>query len=83
MMGRLAGVLPSRTPSPRSTAKNANTQLSLTCRGRVRQSSAPTNIASMRRGWTLSAPLFCSFNVIDRACVRYSRSGTQVRALVR
>ena len=47
VMGRLAGLLPSRTPPPRSSATIAIAQLSLTCRVRVRQSSASAKIASM------------------------------------
>ena len=83
VMGRLAGVLPSRTPPPRSSATIANPQLPLTCRVRVRHSSTSSHIASMSRGRTSSARLFCSYNRTDRAGARHPRIGAQVRALVR
>ena len=81
VMGRLAGLLRSRTP-PRSSATIATAQLPLTCRVRVILSSASSDIASMSRGRTSSTPLFCSHSKRDRACARHPRIGAQVRALI-
>ena len=67
VMGRIAGLLPSRTPL-RSSVTTATAQLSLTCRVRVRLSSASPNIVSMSRGRTSSTPLFGSSNRTDHVC---------------
>ena len=83
VMGRLAGLLPSRTFPPRSSATRATAELSLTCRARVRQSSSPASIASMSGGRTSYTPLFCSYNRTDHAYARHPRTGAQVRALAR
>ena len=66
-MGRLVGVLPSRTPPLRSSATIATAQLPLTSRARVRQSSASSRMSSMSRGRTSFALLCCSYNRTDRA----------------
>ena len=85
VMDRFGVLLPSRTPLTCPTATTATTKLSLFCLSMQRETEFCffCEDVSMSSERTSSAPLFCSYDRIDRTCAPHPRTGAHARALVR